>query len=155
MCLSVLAVTLVLAAPGVRAEATETAFAAEVTFDDPVDPGRIWVDEDGVTHVRGQIVTGSFTGGDISGTVSGVQHVNVDATGNGDVFGSFTIEGTWAGLSGTFSGRFSGEITGGPSAGEFVGQGSGGFQGMKIMGSFADTAPGVLALDGIILNPHG
>lgn len=142
--------SLLLATTGVQAKATKTPFIATITVIELGIPERSWVDDDGVQHLRGAPSIQSVTGG-ITGTLSVVNNVNIDPTGDGDLFGSFVIttaEGVW-------EGRFSGTFTAGVGSGEFVGQGSGAFEGMKIMGTFSGVAPGVAVLDGIILSPHG
>ncbi len=135
----------------VRAASTQS-FTATATISPAGAPARLWVDEDGVTHVRGLLLTGTISG-DISGTTNVLANSNVDLMGNGDGFGSFNIttaQGGW-------QGHYSGTLTNGVFAGDFAGQGTGSLQGMKILGTFAQTGPYSMTYDlrGTVLNPHG
>ncbi len=154
--LLILVGVLLAATTGVMAKpATKTPFTAEQVFDEMDDPEREWVDDDGVLHSRRAPAEFSVTGG-LVGTGSIVHNQNVDiTTGDGDGFGSFFLDVTWGGLSGTFEGRYSGTITAGIFSADFVGHGRGGFDGMKIMGSGFPTDPTTFAITGIILSPHG
>lgn len=125
-------------------------FTATATISPSGSPARAWVDAEGVSHTRGQVLTGTVAGG-ISGTVNVLDNSNIDVTGTGDDFGSFEI----ATFNGGWEGRYSGTFSGGVLTGGFVGQGTGAMDGMKIMGSFVTTGPGVFVLQGMILNPHG
>ncbi len=142
---------LVLAAigPQVRAASVQS-FAVTLTFTHIGSPQKVWIDDEGVTHIRGLPEAGTVSG-DFSGTFTTMLNVNIDATGNGDIFGSFTISPA---SGGTWAGRLNATLTAGMNAGGFVGQGSGALQGTKIMGSFTGRVP-VLAVHGTILDPHG
>lgn len=130
-----------------QAAATKTSFSATAVLTSG-PPVRLWVDDDGVLHIRGQPFLGTITG-DLTGFASGVNNINLDlATGSGDLHGSFTV----GVAQGTFSGRVSGTISGFLSSGEFVGKSD---DGIKIMGTFVEGPPGTLALTGVLLDPSG
>lgn len=146
------------AGQGVGGETLRSPFAIDAVFFSAGAPAeREWVDDEGVAHVR-QDQAPANVSGDFEGILIVFNNQNVDlSTGNGDIYGSFTFDVTWQGMSGTWEGRYSGTITGGFSSGEFVGQGSGGLAGTKIKGTFKQIDPGasVFELAGIILTPGG
>lgn len=158
----VLVVLLLLATTSVQAKATETPFTGIETTVSFGVPERAWM-ADGVLHVRGLPVEstfeGTFAGGTFSFSNDVVFNLNLDpATGNGDAFGSFALDGTWGDLQGNFEGRWTMEITAGAVLLAYVGQGSGDFEGMKIMGKGTGSLPFetiVFAHEGIVLAPHG
>ena len=118
---------------------------------------REWVDDDGIWHVRGEVVDYVFSG-DLVGEGVGVVNINLDiSTGNGDESGYSTSELTWEGLSGTFEGSFSVTYTEWVGVGHGVYHGTGDFAGMKLMEDFTIVLvePYVVNFDGIILDPHG
>ncbi len=150
--LFVLAGLLLLAAIGPPARAASTqSVAVTFTFTSVGEPQRVWTDDQGVTHIRGQPLGGTISG-DFGGTWTATLNFNVDADGNGDSFGSFTASPA---SGGTWAGRLSGTLTANIDAGSMVGQGSGALQGTKIMGSFMDVPPDTVVMQGIILDPHG
>lgn len=112
-------------------------------------------------HLRGlqakSTFEGTFAGGTIRFSNEVVFNMNLDlATGDGDAFGSFALEGTLGGLHGGFEGRWTMDITAGAVLLTYVGQGSGDFEGMKLMGEGTGFLPPlVLAHRGIVLAPHG
>jgi hypothetical protein len=106
-------------------------FKVTATFTSFGPPQKFWIDDQGVTHIRGQPDSGTFSG-DISGTFSVVFNANIGATGNGDSFGSFTISPA---SGGTWEGSFSGTITAGIDSGSFVGQAAGPSRGRKSWGA--------------------
>jgi hypothetical protein len=120
-----------------------------------LDPGTEWTDDEGITHVRGLILDVSFTG-DIAGSVTQVLNYNMDASGNGDLYGSAEFEGTVFGEEAVLTGRFSGDISGGVYSGDSIGHGT-------IGGALAHsrlTTTGVLGsgygtYTGTIQFPHG
>ena len=142
---------LLLATIGLPAHAaTTTSFAATAVETPSGEPARMWLDEDGILHIRGLPVSGPVSG-DLEGTISILANLNLDlATGSGDLFGSLTLETS----VGTWDSHFSGTITGGLASGEFVGKSP---DGRKIMGTFTERAsePGTVDFEGVILNPKG
>jgi hypothetical protein len=133
---------------GSAAAATKTS----VTFTDTVAtvgaPERVWTSEDQVLHVRGQPET-TTVAGDLTGTFQLVVNLNLDlTTGNGNLFGTFTL--TTA--SGTWAGSFRADLTPTGASGTFVGQGD---DGSKIMGSFTSISATSFLNQAVILDPHG
>ena len=123
-----------------------------VTFTDSVvstgAPERVWTSDDQILHVRGQPQT-TVVAGDLTGTIQLVVNLNLDlTTGNGELFGTFTLTTT----TGTWAGSFRGELTATGASGTFVGQGD---DGTKIMGSFTSTGPTSFLNEAVILDPHG
>lgn len=127
-------------------------------------PERVW-QSDGILHIRGQANENRFDGtcgGDPC--VFGVPFVvNVElntATGDGTVFGTFAyvVDGTrfaWGDHIGSFDGPFWGQITAGVVTIKFVAEGSGDFDGMKLMGTGLVPLAGPHPIEGTILDPHG
>ncbi len=150
---------LLLSTGGVEAKATKTPFThVSVAIDEGV-PDKVWMDGDGILHIRGLTVTFDQIG-DMAGTSIVVANINIDPlTGNGDISGSRVFVGTWDSpwgvLSGTFEGRFSGTYTAGIIFAERVSHGSGGFEGLKEKATVRTIGPGVTLNEGIVLNPHG
>ena len=58
-----------------------------------IDPGTSWVDDAGITHVRGLILEVSFSG-DIEGSAIQGLNYNIDPFGNGDLHGTAVFVGT-------------------------------------------------------------
>lgn len=158
----VIVVSLLLATTSVQAKATETPYTGVESTDSFGVPERAWM-ADGVLHVRGLPVENTFEGTFAEGAFSFsndvVFNLNLDpATGDGDAFGSFALDGTWGDLQGSFEGRWTMEITTGAVLLAYVGQGSGDFEGMKIMGKGTGSLPietMIITHEGIVLAPHG
>lgn len=116
-----------------------------------VDPGTVWVDEDGVLHIRGQVFSGAPITGDLVGfDTHNVFNLDLDlATGNGKAYGTFHDEVTWVdrNISGVFAGTYVARIESGLLSGTYKGEGSGGFEGLIIFGRQQETSPGSLVLD--------
>ena len=136
--------------------ATETPVAGQWINFVHGDPARAWIDEDGISHIRGQPYWVEVIG-DLEGEAISVCYLNLDlATGNGDGGGTVTYNVSWGELSGSFEGRFIVTLTDWWAAGHGVAHGTGDFEGMKLMitleGNFfwpwRDW-------EGIILDPHG
>lgn len=125
---------------GMGGAAVKTPF--KVRYDPLVNTGapeRMWT-SDGILHVRGLPQIGPMTG-DIEGTVRPVVSFNFNpATGDGELFGTFTIEGTWQGRTGTWEGRFSGTTTAFLDSGRAEGDGSGGLARTEFLGNFIATS---------------
>lgn len=119
-----------------------------------VVPGKEFVDDKGVLHVRGQINEAPITG-DIQGTVRIVTNADVDLTnGSGRYRGKFVITGTFQGRTGTYSGKFRGKVIEGSfGPNDFAGRGRGGFEGSRIKGTAVPTplGSGVFTLTGRIV----
>lgn len=151
---------LALGALPAQAKATKTSYTGVETVVSVGMPEKEWV-SDGILHVRGLILGTDFDvtidGGTFSFSVEVAFGFNLDlATGDGNGFGTVRLDGTLGGLPGTFEGRFVAKFTGGVLSVQYVGHGSGGFEGMKIMGAGTeDPAAGVTMHAGIILDPHG
>jgi hypothetical protein len=136
----------ILAGPTV-ARATTTSFTATETTVHAGVPDRQWVSGH-ILHVRGEVDTGTLSGG-LVGTITTTINVDVDlATGRGNIHGSFVI----VTASETWTGAFSGTITATTGTGNFIGQGS---HGTKIMGSFTQSSATTFILNGVVLDPHG
>jgi hypothetical protein len=93
----------------------------------------------GIQHVRNQIYA-SPVEGDLAGTSIVEFNADIDlATGNGNAHGSFSFSGDCipCSSSGDFEGNALGKFESWVFTGSFVGQGSGGFDGLKIKGAFA------------------
>lgn len=119
-----------------------------------VDPGKEFVDDKGVLHVRGQINDAPITG-DIEGTVRIVTDIDINLTdGSGRYRGKFVITGTFQGRTGTYSGKFSGKVIDGSfGPNDFAGRGRGGFKETRIKGTAVPTplGSGVFTLTGRVL----
>ena len=154
--LSVALGLLLLVPSSVRAIATETPYHVTGTVLHIGNPVRIWVDDEGVRHVRGRLIMQALAG-DFVGTRVANQSLNIEvSTGNGDGFGSFVETVEWQGLHGTFEGRLTIVSTGGSFVVTTEGHGTGDFEGMQNREVFS-AAIGVPTFegDGIVLNPHG
>ncbi len=150
----------------IAAPSTKTPYTAEMSFV-PTSPGKQWITEDGISHIKGGIFEGTITsisGPDISGAIWMRVDETVDLnTGMGSLHGKWTI--TAVSDSYTFEGSAVGFIT--PTSpttshlsGKFVGHGMGDFEGQQIKGSFSgevpvEVYPIELDMEGIILSPKG
>ena len=150
------AAALLLAAPGVRAAAVQVSFTATTQILFRGVPEKAWTDDEGILHIRGRLVVHAVTG-DVVGTTYSVQNLNIDpATGSGDGYGNASQHFTWNGLTGTFEGRWSATFSAGNVVVTGVGQGTGGFEGMKI--AYTAQFPAGSAVghtEGTILIPQG
>lgn len=115
-----------------------------------VDSGKVWVDDQGVLHIRDQVhkntvVTGDFEGIDV------LNFFNADinlATGAGRSWGRNRSRVTWAAqnLSGTWTGKYQNEIVNGQMKGTSTYIGGGGFAGLYATAEQEETGPGTLVL---------
>jgi hypothetical protein len=128
------------------AKATKT----HVSFTDTTTtsvPGREW-QSGPIFHVRGEVETGPVEG-DLVGTITVHANVNINVTtGQGVVFGKFslvTADVTW-------SGSFVGKLSGDAGHGRFIGQGT---DGSKLRGTFTSIGGGANQDEAAILSPHG
>ena len=136
-----------------------TPFTGIETFVSELDPGDVRI-ADGILHIRGSIGLLTFEGTTLDGTPLTwtnrvMDSLNLDlATGDGQDFGSFSVDLTFGDLRGTFEGHFVFIITGGlGTALRYVGQGSGDFEGMTFTGMAAeDPITFELVHQGVILN---
>lgn len=134
---------------------TKIDFVAAETLAPTGPPGRVWVSDDGVQHIRDLPVAGPVWG-DINGTLKIVSNRNLNLlTGHGTAFGTAVLHIEWNGLVGTFEGRSEWKIEGfRVVTGQFVGHGTGDFAGMQMMANFFQTPTGT-PLIGTILIPSG
>ena len=145
----------------IEAEVQEsvTAFTGIETFVSEIDPGDVRI-ADGILHIRGSVGLLTFEGTTLDGTPLTWTNLVVDSlnlnleTGDGQDFGSFSVDLTFGDLRGTFEGHFVFVITGGfGTALRYVGQGSGDFDGMIFTGMAAeDPITFNLVHQGVILN---
>ncbi len=120
-----------------------------------IDPGTSWVDDEGVTHVRGLILEVAFLG-DIVGTVIQGLNYNMDPFGDGDLHGSAEFEGTVFGEEAVLTGRFSGDISGGVYSGDSIGHGTiGGDRAHSRLTTTGVLGSGYGTYTGTILFPRG
>jgi hypothetical protein len=150
---------LVLGTVTVSAQATKTEFEAQESLVPTGPPGKVWVSDDGVVHIRDLTVVGPVWG-DIVGQLTVVANINQDtATGDGTAYGTAVLEVEsveWGDLSGTFEGRSQWKLAGGLIVtGQFVGHGTGDFEGMHMQANFFNAEDGTTPLIGTIHNPHG
>ena len=139
---------------GAGAAATRVPVSFVATLYVPTGPpDRTWVDDEGVTHVRGFHAVSDVVGDWVGSEVVDFNQ-NVDAAGNGDGFASFVFDVTWAGLSGTFEGRTSVSIEAGVTTADFVMHGTGEFEGMKAMGRAVQREDGSFLHEGVVLIPE-
>jgi hypothetical protein len=128
-----------------RAEMTP--FTARLVFDVPDPPApeaRLWIDGGGNLHLRNGRRAADVSG-DLEGRFFGVANLNVDAaTFAGTGFGTFDMEVTWQGRTGTWSGSYSATIDGPSFFSRFVAQGSGGLAGTRIFGTTVDDGDDLL-----------
>jgi hypothetical protein len=123
--------------PAIAGPATWVPYTADVRLE-VLFPGRVWTTEGGILQVRGLIAEGSFDSADL-GIAGATMWKTIDyalntMTGEGTMNGKFilTVDGM-----GTFEGSFRDRITESTHlAGTVVGQGTGGFEGWKTMGTW-------------------
>jgi len=144
-------------APAMAAPAAKIKYTADVSLV-IISPGEEWTTEGGILHVKGLIANGTFVS---SLGISGVMLKKLDftlntITGKGTMNGKFVLT---VGEVGTFEGSFRDKITEfNHYSGTVVGQGTGGFAGLKTMGTWEGEKDGnaiVNVLDAIILSPKG
>ncbi len=137
------------------AQATEVPVSGGQMTVGVIDPGTSWVDDEGITHVRGLILEVSFTG-DIQGSAIQGLNYNIDPAGNGDLHGFAAFEGTILGDEAMLAGRFAGDISGGVFSAESVGHGTiGGAQAHSRLITIGVLGSGVAEYAGTIHFPHG
>ncbi|MFQ5707488.1 MAG: hypothetical protein ACE5HO_08585 [bacterium] len=133
------------------AKRTITPVQGEVDLGPAEDPGRVFVDEDGVTHFVGATNLGTFTGDLGEGSVTFVFNATLDATGSGPFNGQVTL----ATDQGTWEGHVRGQTVFGQSSGEFKLQGTGEFAGMKVLGTFEEIDDtGVIAFEATLVQTN-
>ena len=138
---------LLLAMPAAAATKTPVTFVDCIVSEG--QPDRLWVSEDNILHIRGQVLETVIVSGDLTGSFVIDLNVNLDlSTGHGNIFGPLVLTTP----AETWEGRFTGMITATGLSGRFVAQGS---EGTKIMASFVQTSPVCFANEGTILDPHG
>ena len=107
------------------------------------DPGVQWIDDEGITHMRGVMYTAVTTGQDIDGIpINSVGYyeanINLDMeTGDGDLTAWGSNVGTYGDIAGSFRVRFAATLTGFLADGTFIGpRGYDGFEGWKMRGTW-------------------
>jgi hypothetical protein len=131
-----------------------------------IDPGEVWVDEEGNTHTRKQVLEAPASLIIAGETIDLLERFEInsviDGEGNGNFHGWFIFFIPPAGyISGDeiptdsicFSGRYNGFDENFVFSGQFWSEGSGDFAGTKLRGTIAGTA--IMQLDGYLLDPHG
>ena len=163
---SVLFLGLMLSAGLARAEVTLIPISGsqESAFHEDNDPGKVWMDEDGIRHIRGKTHYSIAQGVDDEGNVWTAEgwvttSVNMDpATGTGNMSGHIDRYYTYRGLEGSFSGRIRATAT------DFVWYGEGNFThatgdfvGWKVSGvTFSRPWPSPIAtMEGFFKVPPG
>lgn len=125
--------------------------------DNPIcDPGTSRTDEEGITHVRGQILFLELTG-DLEGFVIQIIDFNIDfATGNGDLHGSALFVGTLKGVEGVLAGHFDSDVSGFFFSAESSAHGTfGGAAAHSNLTTSGFFGTGVADYAGTVLFPHG
>ncbi|UCG59569.1 MAG: hypothetical protein JSU70_08640, partial [Phycisphaerales bacterium] len=137
-CLALLAGVLLITSI-VWAKATKEPVAGTFGYAGDLSQAKIWIDDEGVTHLRHIPYSLWSTGGDLVVAESGVCNHNRNmATGDGDFWGEMTdVTVSWTKdgvtLTGTFRGRHSGITTSHMGDGTNNYQGTGGdFKGWKL-----------------------
>jgi len=145
------------------AQAARVPVAGFAVVTEVVDPGTVFVSEEGIVHVRNQVNRSQFFG-DLEGEQLTTGNLELDpVTGAGRTHGVVSFVGTHvpSGTQGTFFGSFAGDI-----ARDFsvpcgivfqvrgTAEGGEGFDGMK-RSLDAVNACGFLTYEGEILDPSG
>lgn len=135
--------------------ATEVAVSGGQMTVGVLDPGISWIDEEGITHVRGLILCVSFSG-DIDGDAIQALNYNMDAFGNGDLHGTAVFVGTVFGDEAELEGRFAGDISGGVFSADSIGHGTvGGAQAQSRLTTTGVLGSGIATYTGTFLFPQG
>ena len=151
----ILTAAMLLVTATASAQAEEVEVCGEQFTTGVIDPGTAWVDDEGITHVRGLILAVAFFG-DIVGTATQHLDYNIDPFGNGDLHGTAVFMGTIFGDEAMLSGRFAGDISGGVFSADSIGHGTiGGAQAKSSLTTTGVLGSGVATYDGTILFPHG
>lgn len=161
-CAGILAVCACLVAGTAQGNSLEVPFSINTTVELDLSQATIWVDDEGIQHVRGavyyEVIGGEAGGFPIGGNNVGQMNWNIDpVTGDGDAHAFSTLEGFWGNLIGTFSGVGDFLIAGGIYEATFTwSHGGGDFAGMRVVGS----ATGVFGAtqnhsEGIVHLPQG
>lgn len=114
---------------------TRQPFSATIQSGPPQSIEKMWVDEEGITHIRGASLTGTMAG-DINGQIVGKENLNVDATFAGDLQVKAVIEVASEPLY-----KMSADlvIKAYVLSGTFVIQGTGSLKGIQIKGTISGT----------------
>jgi hypothetical protein len=120
---------------GSGAQVSKIPFTARLVFDNPDPPApeaRLWIDGGGNLHLRNGRRAATVSG-DFVGRFEGVANLDVDAaTFVGTGFGTFVLNVTWQGKTGTWSGSYSATLDGANFTARSVAQGSGGLSGTRV-----------------------
>ncbi len=139
----------------VSAQATEVPVSGGQLTVGVIDPGTSWVDDDGITHVRGVILEVSFSG-DIVGSAIQSLNYNIDPFGNGDLYGTAVFVGTILGDGAMLAGRFAGDINGGVFSADSIGHGFiGGARAHSRLTTTGILGSGVATYAGTVHSPQG
>jgi len=147
-------------APVMAAPAAKINYIADVSLE-IMSSVEDWTTAGGIRHVKGVIAEGDFDTRPDTLSISGDMLKEFDLTlnintGKGTLHGKFVLT---VGVD-TLEGSFSGKITDGTDlAGTVVGHGTGGFEGVKTMGTWSGTVDfdaGEIenVLEGILLFPR-
>jgi len=128
-----------------------------------IDPGVAWIDDDGVTHVRGLAQIVEPVGEDLDGvpvTGSGVyvMNINIDmATGNGHISVDMSLDAAYGDLMGALRGHADLSITGFVIGGTYnYSRGDDDFEGWHWRGTFSGIYGGLTGQwDGVFHIPGG
>lgn len=155
---------LALAGPAVQARTTFIPFSCAEHFADNPEPGRVWVDDDFVLHVRGSQWIYEHEGDRYcAGEAHVVVNLNVDlATGEGNLWGTIHVDldGIDGGWHRTFSAHFTNPHPLMPEAtdiwaGRFTGHGFGELDGWQIRGQGIERTHVLVESTGFVFQPGG
>ena len=112
-----------------------------------IDPGRVWISDDGIQHLRGRVIIDIIKADDdrVAGYITITQNRNLNLT---------TYDGTYSSkwslkpdaYDGTWEGVFTGEIRSAIFSGHGHGKGTGELEGMKLTVEAQETAPPYLEI---------
>ena len=125
-----------------------------------LDPGKRWVDEEGILQIRDSYWNGTYEGISGTETYEGTYECWVSVSLN-PLTGEGTLREKWliTTSQGTLAGSDRGKITMPQFSGTFVGtHGTGDFEGVKIIGSFEGYHPiidGEIDLEHVVANAWG
>jgi hypothetical protein len=134
-------------AAGLASKPVRSPFSAEIQASgQPLDPGRSWVNGNGIWHLRGQVSVGTITG-DINGQVRITQNMNLNVT---TFSGNIQAKGVITADSGAVYDMLACiTIENMALSGIFMIIGTGSLRGTHIMGTVGGVAAGVATLNGI------
>jgi hypothetical protein len=124
-----------------------------------VDPGKQWMDDQGILHQRGARMRWEARKGegDFVGTGIGVYNADIDpTTGNGKTQGFHSMDLSLGEMGGSFAGHADNTITGFVMSGRFnAPHATGDFKGMKLRLKITIVwGSGIAKYEGFIHSPH-